>query len=644
MDYSKMTKDEINEIINDLIYKPMYEEWKKLEKEYEKYRGLTESNTLFDRLDKELKNPYLDSTLKRKYCFVRDNYQTFKAMDRFCEIFLNKDNYSKEDQDSVFGRIPYYISLTKKNHFDVILSILGPQKKEIVEYLYEIEKINSKSIFDTNNSYDKAEIKDDLKLIKKVGTLLIKSKNFKKNCIYLYDFLGIDHGNFEIRTALIKKLYVKSIIENKDEYNVKNNVDLQDLFYIDKYIKEFNRFEFKYERYYLNKKASFATTRETLKHYCKIIDNYMSNNNKIGVMEKIVDEYKLLLTHFDVFFEGDYKNYVHAVLTGMEPKNDFKIADIFDIEEFYEDYQLLLKRVCYGALYMDRFGSDEKKIIEVSKKARFFNKMNPSSVKQFITKNRSELRNYELNYLNKYIDEYSVEYFDQKKSKNVVKQEVKAMPKTDYLDKYVLKIQEYLDSKVLDIVEYLELNDIDKKDFDRAVEILKKEKHPKYYEYIAKSHNAAKDFKKKNKKDAETITKLLDSGIKQDNGETRDFDLVDYYEITKVKPEVLYNSIIEKSAMKSSAGIDKTLCRFLKSYMGETKITKMENLYRHTFSFEKNENNIPIFTEETEEDKLKAIESLIEKKVPITQGTYRAMVKRVMRERVKEKGKQKVKD
>lgn len=104
-------------------------------------------------------------------------------------------------------------------------------------------------------------------------------------------------------------------------------------------------------------------------------------------------------------------------------------------------------------------------------------------------------------------------------------------------------IKGFIGANVRNIFEYSKQNNIDKNEFYRCLHVLKSLDDPVYTEYklYTKSQNgqryAALVYNGKK------IVQQLINGVQLDNGEIRDFDMIDYYELTSMPPETFLNVV-----------------------------------------------------------------------------------------------------
>ena len=136
----------------------------------------------------------------------------------------------------------------------------------------------------------------------------------------------------------------------------------------------------------------------------------------------------------------------------------------------------------------------------------------------------------------------------------------------------------------------------------------------------------------------ENIAYLLVNGIELENGETRKFDLIDYYECTNIKTTRMYSYLSSKRLM-----FDDMLCfdiskikRFLNGINTNAFLNNPideESKINDVVKFaEKDENGKIIensFRIITEEEKKSLIEYLKSHEIPLIEGTYEAGIRRI---------------
>ena len=199
-------------------------------------------------------------------------------------------------------------------------------------------------------------------------------------------------------------------------------------------------------------------------------------------------------------------------------------------------------------------------------------------------------------------------------------------------------IDSYIKSCELDAESYCASIGLDINDFKRAkklVSIYDKDQHA-----ILTKEQKLKNECKRNflARKVEAMAYLLENGVELENGETRNFDLIDYYEITDVEPVAMYSHICTKR-LPVFCDVSKVK-RFLNSFRTNIflsnridKDTDKEGKLNETIKFaEKDENGKIIegsYRVITREEKESLLKYLDDNNLPLTEGTYAAGIRRI---------------
>ena len=206
----------------------------------------------------------------------------------------------------------------------------------------------------------------------------------------------------------------------------------------------------------------------------------------------------------------------------------------------------------------------------------------------------------------------------------------KTKEKTEYLNEILEQsinlINNYMDSNLY-LKQYLEKTKIPKKDFDKSLESIQKNKPELYqqYEKYNKKLQSEKFAVLSNKCDI-IIERMKNGVINEETNEKRDFDILDYYMYTNLTPEEFVN-IIKEKCNSNDMRIIKTFFTKNKGKKDETKIIR-----EMKYSI----NSVEI----TDEQKEKIIDYLKSINAPVNIRTFKLAVKRYLNnELINEKGK-----
>lgn len=121
------------------------------------------------------------------------------------------------------------------------------------------------------------------------------------------------------------------------------------------------------------------------------------------------------------------------------------------------------------------------------------------------------------------------------------------------------------------------------------------------------------------------VLELLKNGVADHEGNIREFDIVDYYEIVKLLPMTLYNSLSSEFWDQIDPDSLKTLYAFAVRSQNDVKNTVKSIMEVKHF--------VPCngeMREITDEEKMTVIKYLKSKKLPLTANTYAIMLKRYL--------------
>lgn len=201
-------------------------------------------------------------------------------------------------------------------------------------------------------------------------------------------------------------------------------------------------------------------------------------------------------------------------------------------------------------------------------------------------------------------------------------------------------INAYIKSDDFNSQKFCENNGLDVETFDRAkklVSLYDKDKHA-----LLNKEQKVKDLIRRKfiSEQVEHIASLLKNGIELENGEIRNFDLIDYYECTDLSPKQLYVSISSKRLLFGDMatfdinGVKKYLFNITSNIFLENPIN-IENKLGEILEYDcKKDANGRLIQgtgkQVTELEKISLIEYLASKRIPLNEGAYSAGIKRIM--------------
>ena len=199
-------------------------------------------------------------------------------------------------------------------------------------------------------------------------------------------------------------------------------------------------------------------------------------------------------------------------------------------------------------------------------------------------------------------------------------------------------IESYISSKYLNVKDYCDSNNLSEEVFERAKNIVFLYDRDKYNILVNEQKQKDKSRNKQITEEAENIIGLIKNGVTLENGEKREFDLIDYYECTSIPPKKM-PVYINKKIMTTD--IDQFQLLYLKKFLNRynnnpfvfNPINVNDKLSAiNIYDCKKDENGrlIP-GTGKTisENEKIALIEYLVNNKIPLIEGTYDAGIKRI---------------
>lgn len=312
-----------------------------------------------------------------------------------------------------------------------------------------------------------------------------------------------------------------------------------------------------------------------------------------------------------------------------ELQNDFSDIDkellyniAYDYDRFQYKYAMRLQKIlsfeneCYAVNYLisiDFKPSILKSDIEAAKNSKIFSSN-------------------ELNELNQIYESYKIIYEPIFKERigNAISEGKNESFKKQYekeVESAKLLIADIMNSNIrVDI--YLKKHSLTNGDYLRALRVLNTFNEPLYEEYKNFTKSKSKQIFVSIISNGKKMVNELKNGVLLENGDVRDFDIIDYYNLTTLKLQEFLNII--KSELTPQEIV---LYRRFANANGRINTLDLQQLYnqRQVFGVEFDKNNNPIMgtgREIQKEEKENIVNYLKESKLPLTINVYNAAFKR----------------
>lgn len=190
-------------------------------------------------------------------------------------------------------------------------------------------------------------------------------------------------------------------------------------------------------------------------------------------------------------------------------------------------------------------------------------------------------------------------------------------------------VEKFINSNEI-IPVFCKNNNINKATFNKYLNLIKEKNPPLYNSYIKKITEIQKKWYSYKVKQIRQIISGLKNGI-EINGQTKKFDLIDYYSITKTSINEMLQIAKDNVTQKDFDLFNKFAKQNERNTETNTKDINQIMNQKIIISYEKDKNNEPIPGTEvivSNEDKQKVINYLRYKKIPINLKTYSLMYKR----------------
>lgn len=447
---------------------------------------------------------------------------------------------------------------------------------------------------------------------------LKSASDFEDRFICLYERLNLNYSRLKRLFAEVSKIY-----DSRVQLGYTDIVLLlksEDIKFISDCIKEHDEFSFKINSF-LRVKSSYTknTIKEKSSLYIMKILNYFYENGIFKTLEKIILIDKLEL----ISLNGEYfDNLVFFALSNddMRLKNSsFSLKEIFVLAKILLCYNVLINEVHLDNTCESLFGDDKERVLSLSKEARYLNGIKPAMLSSILY-NRKLTQNQVMKNMNEYIPFY--EKSEQEKLN--IKREKLIVDLENELEKCSIVVKRFIDSRFKFLDQYFTINRIDQKRFNKALEVLKNHNHPTYQAYLDKV-NAGKE--------QINFNLLLDgiiNGVTLEDGSKRDFDLVDYYELTSIslnEAKGMANKDLPYSDYLMVSNFHKKYCN--DSVVGDSGIKKLMEM---SFIFIINNEQYTA----SSSDKMATLFYIEQNNIPLTQFTYKILLKRIIFDKFKQ--------
>ena len=202
----------------------------------------------------------------------------------------------------------------------------------------------------------------------------------------------------------------------------------------------------------------------------------------------------------------------------------------------------------------------------------------------------------------------------------------------DNLDSYRIIVYSFINSDYMNVNDFCRKEKIEKDSFNDAVNALILFEDSMYDEYVKVLEERAKKEIEMNTKSGIEIVKLLESGIELENGEVREFDLIDYYELTNIDPGkmlLLLKKVVPSVKLldfKKFRGVHNNDMTLTNEALNDTINSRIE------FNCKTDEKGALLLNTGrviTDEEKLDILHYLVQNDIPVTRHTFFAGIKRI---------------
>lgn len=489
------------------------------------------------------------------------------------------------------------------------------------KYVSEIEKILQNIVNNTLVSIDQNKCNILVSIIK-------QGLKEEETFIQLYDEYGITPSFINSFISF----YYQVICLNQD--NIIRSLTTKEIVDLDSFNEKYKKYcnkptssnEIEIDIEQANEVIRLVTISES---YLELKDDYYSLVEYLAqkgyTYRKINDLFSVLKKLWIIYINEDVKTNTEVERSNIKLKDRNKQISMF--QKLVETYNYL----CTSSYFINTICSSEPNrdsIIELSIKLKYLNNISPSDMKEDFNKEHiKKIDDKSKEKLEEYKKQYKKYFEDEKAKENQKNKEIKRVEEEKEATAFITQL---IKDKPYSLIDYANSKDVSLHRIRSYIEIIKNS-NPELYEYYTyfNKNNIKFEGDEIERKIGEIIY-YINNGITE-NGETRPFDIVDYLGMIDIPLDIL---------VKKYSNV--AISAFYKKYKYDRKMSDavLESTMKNEVCYIKKNKDGELLYEyrATEEDKRKAVDSLREKKIPITRCSYEDMLKRILFS----KGKQKV--
>lgn len=570
------------------------------------------------------------SNLTKMRCFL--NYSdSYNVIVKVKEIISNSNMMTGEERKTFFKKF-----FSNEDYYFRALKLFPHEEQKIIyDFCLSYHRLHLMDF----NKYDilKKDYDKVIELIKKIISVYYKYDGSDDFYVYLADELNIDLKKCEQYVTFVEALYFRLLCDGNNNFDneIINKFTFDEIQLIKK-IKERYSFILNRSRYGFN---NCDNNFEELFQLFDVMNAFLSNDSGIeNFIDYMISNLKITLDEFENKYKSVFKKYCDIQISNRYTtlfKRSFKFSEIYYFDRLFVLYRQMVYRTNAVVEIICSDDENRDRIIEIIFNAKFFNGVKPSVVKSNLSAKAWFLEEKDKEKVSKFIADYYKYYFGRRKLEQEETEKEKAQEELDNIDLYVSYISDYLNSNSESLSDYFSVSGVDKKQFDKALEIVRSHEHPVFEEYS----NHSEMLRKRNFAILMSKARKIISGIKNDiqlsNGELRKYDLVDFYSYTKMTPAE-FLQFIKGNVSKGDYAI---VARFTARYKNDRLLSgnAITKLYENEVSYviKKDEDgNILESYEVTKEEKQQVIILLKDKGVPLTNSTYSIMLRRYVMENI----------
>lgn len=461
----------------------------------------------------------------------------------------------------------------------------------------------------------------DYKLIQEfnnICTKLQEKSSFEECFICLHKKIGFSYARLKKLLISIKDIYNIKIEKQKDHNLKEQIIPYNNILFIENCLREYNNFRMMMlDIININISGIKTTIKENADTYIKKILSLYEDKGILSVLEEIINKDGIQITTLSKEY---FDNIVYYALVYEKlnlKHNDYYLSDIFILAKIIIGYDLLINKVSLHNPHASYFNGDVDYILSLANKARSINGITPLELMEILAKQNLDEVQVEKNM------SFYANYLSNENNKRKEQQRIEYMNNLDNeIDECVKIIERYLDSKYLLLEDYLKNNRISKEKFDKALSVLKAKEHPIYSLYVKKEQESLAQV------DFASLIEGIEKGILKNGRKVRDFDLIDYYTLTKVSLNEAKR--LAKKLLPYNQYI--IISNFIKKYNNDYMITES-----NINAILKIEISYPLegsIYKVSDDDKRSTILKLGEMKIPMTIYTYKILLRRYVMNKI----------